>query len=44
MPGYQTNKNMNRAKGTVAGQNPKGKTGGRKKGGTGMGVKARKGY
>jgi hypothetical protein len=44
MPGYQTDKNMNRKKGTTKGQNPKGQTGGRKKGGTGEGIKARKGY
>lgn len=44
MPGYQTPKNMNRKKGTAAGQKPKGQTGGRKKGGTGEGMKARKGY
>lgn len=43
MPGYQS-KNMNKKKGTTAGQKPKGQTGGRKKGGTGEGMKARKGY
>jgi hypothetical protein len=44
MPGYGADKNINRKKGTTAGQKPMGGAGGRKKGGRGMGAKARKGY
>ncbi len=44
MPGYSTPMNKNKKKGTAAGQKPMGGNGGRKKGGTGMGKKARSGY
>ena len=44
MPGYQSAMNINRKKGTTAGQKPMGGAGGRKKGGRGEGKKARKGY
>jgi hypothetical protein len=44
MPGRSVPANINKKKGTTAGQKPMGGNGGRKKGGTGEGMKARKGY
>ena len=44
MPDGSVPANFNKKKGTPAGQKPMGGAGGRKKGGRGMGKKARSGY